>query len=68
MVNDLRIATGAGLLDCKKALTEADGNVEAATTIAARARAPATRALRRGRTDRTGWLRDIGWDSSRLGR
>ena len=33
MVNDLRIATGAGLLDCKKALTEADGNVEAATTI-----------------------------------
>jgi elongation factor Ts len=33
MVNDLRIATGAGLLDCKKALTEAAGNVEAATTI-----------------------------------
>ena len=33
MVNGLRIATGAGLLDCKKALTEADGNVEAATTI-----------------------------------
>ena len=33
MVNDLRIATGAGLLDCKKALTEANGNVEAATTI-----------------------------------
>jgi elongation factor Ts len=33
MVNELRIATGAGLLDCKKALTEADGNVEAATTI-----------------------------------
>ena len=33
MVNDLRLATGAGLLDCKKALTEADGNIEAATTI-----------------------------------
>lgn len=33
MVNNLRIATGAGLLDCKKALTEANGNVEAATTI-----------------------------------
>ena len=33
MVNELRIATGAGLLDCKKALTEANGNVEAATTI-----------------------------------
>ena len=33
MVNELRSVTGAGLLDCKKALTEADGNVEAATTI-----------------------------------
>src|SRR5476649_133788 len=33
MVNDLRLATGAGLLDCKKALTEANGNTEAATTI-----------------------------------
>ena len=33
MVNDLRLATGAGLLDCKKALTEAKGNVEEATTI-----------------------------------
>ena len=33
MVNDLRLATGAGLLDCKKALTEANGNVEGATTI-----------------------------------
>ena len=33
MVSQLREKTGAGLLDCKKALTEADGNVEAATTI-----------------------------------
>src|SRR5476651_2325550 len=33
MVNELRGVTGAGLLDCKKALTEADGNVEQATTI-----------------------------------
>jgi len=33
MVNDLRIATGAGLLDCKKALTESNGNVDEATTI-----------------------------------
>ena len=29
MVNDLRLQTGAGLLDCKKALTETNGNVEA---------------------------------------
>lgn len=33
MVNELRGATGAGLLDCKKALTEANGNVEEATTL-----------------------------------
>jgi elongation factor Ts len=33
MVSDLRGATGAGLLDCKKALTEANGNIEEATTI-----------------------------------
>jgi len=33
MVNDLRVQTGAGLLDCKKALTESNGNVEEATTI-----------------------------------
>ena len=33
MVNDLRGQTGAGLLDCKKALAESNGNVEEAITI-----------------------------------
>lgn len=33
MVNDLRAATGAGLMDCKKALIEANGNIEEASTI-----------------------------------
>ena len=52
-VNDLRIATGAGLLDCKKALTEANGNVEEATTIlrkkgAASAAKKADRATKEG--------------------
>ncbi len=32
-VADLRQKTGAGLLECKKALTEANGDIEAATTI-----------------------------------
>src|SRR4051812_31443915 len=32
-VAELREKTGAGLLDCKKALTEANGNMEDATTI-----------------------------------
>jgi elongation factor Ts len=53
MVNDLRVQTGAGLLDCKKALTEANGNVEEAITIlrkkgAASAAKKADRATKEG--------------------
>ena len=53
MVNDLRIATGAGLMDCKKALIEANGSVEEATTIlrkkgAASAAKKADRATKEG--------------------
>lgn len=53
MVNDLRLQTGAGLLDCKKALTEASGNVEEAITLlrkkgAASAAKKADRATREG--------------------
>jgi elongation factor Ts len=53
MVGDLRGKTGAGLLDCKKALTEANGNVEEAITIlrkrgAASAAKKAERATREG--------------------
>jgi elongation factor Ts len=33
MVNDLRSSTGAGLMDCKRALVESNGNVEEAITI-----------------------------------
>jgi len=33
MVNELRTATGAGLLDCKKALTESNGDIAGANTI-----------------------------------
>jgi len=32
-VNELRLKTGAGMMDCKKALTEADGNIEKAIDI-----------------------------------
>jgi elongation factor Ts len=32
-VNDLRTQTGAGLMDCKRALVETNGNVEEAITI-----------------------------------
>ena len=33
LVNELRQKTGAGMMQCKKALTEADGNIEEAVTI-----------------------------------
>lgn len=53
MVGDLREKTGAGLLDCKKALTEANGNVEEAIVIlrkkgVASAAKKAARATREG--------------------
>ena len=53
MVSDLREKTGAGLLDCKKALTESNGNVEEAITIlrkkgAASAAKKAERATKEG--------------------
>lgn len=32
-VMDLRARTGAGMMDCKKALTEADGDMDKAVTI-----------------------------------
>lgn len=53
MVADLREKTGAGLLDCKKALTESNGNVEEAITIlrkkgAASAAKKADRATKEG--------------------
>ena len=53
MVGNLREKTGAGLLDCKKALTEANGHVEEAITIlrkkgAASAAKKADRATKEG--------------------
>ena len=33
MVKELREATGAGMMDCKKALAETDGNMEEAVEV-----------------------------------
>ncbi len=33
MVKDLREKTGAGMMDCKKALTECDGDLEKAVEV-----------------------------------
>ena len=33
LVKELRERTGAGMMDCKKALTEANGDIELATLL-----------------------------------
>jgi len=53
MVNDLRQQTGAGLLDCKKALVEANGNTEEAITIL-RKKGAASAAKKADRTTKEG--------------
>jgi elongation factor Ts len=52
-VKALRDATGAGMMDCKKALTEADGDLEAATRIL-REKGLADAAKRSGRSTSEG--------------
>jgi len=55
MVGDLREKTGAGLLDCKKALSEANGNVEEAITIL-RKKGAASAAKKAERTTQEGLI------------
>lgn len=53
MVSDLRARTGAGMMECKKALIEAQGNEEAAIEIL-RKKGVATAAKKAGRTAEQG--------------
>ena len=55
MVNQLRGQTGAGLLDCKKALVESNGNFEEATTIL-RKKGAASAAKKADRTTKEGLI------------
>jgi len=55
MVNELRGQTGAGLLDCKKALVESNGNVEEAITIL-RKKGAASAAKKADRTTKEGLI------------
>ncbi|MHB8578488.1 MAG: translation elongation factor Ts [Ignavibacteriaceae bacterium] len=54
-VNELRQKTGAGMMDCKKALTEADGNFEKAIEIL-RKKGAAVAAKRAERTAKEGMV------------
>ena len=53
MVKELREMTGAGMMECKKALTEADGNLDAAVDIL-RTRGLAAAAKKAGRATNEG--------------
>src|SRR6185437_8081038 len=53
MVKNLRDATGAGMMECKAALTEAKGNMDEATTLL-RKRGLAQAAKRAGRSTSEG--------------
>jgi elongation factor Ts len=55
MVNELRGLTGAGLLDCKKALVETNGNTEEAITIL-RKKGAASAAKKADRTTKEGLI------------
>ena len=54
MVKQLREATGAGMMDCKRALEEADGDLERATELL-REKGLASAAKRAGRRPNKAW-------------
>lgn len=57
-VMDLRARTGAGMMDCKKALTEADGDMDKAVTIL-REKGAATAAKKAGRVAAEGIVESL---------
>lgn len=66
MVKQLRERTGAGMMDCKKALTEADGNTEKAIEIL-RERGLAAAAKKAGRIAAEGLVGSYIHDNGRIG-
>lgn len=66
MVKELREITGAGMMDCKKALAEADGNIEAAVDIL-RTRGLAALAKKAGRATNEGVVAAHVADGAKVG-
>ena len=65
-VKDLRERTGAGMMDCKRALTEADGDVEKAVALL-RERGLAAAAKKAGREAREGLIASYIHTGGRVG-
>ncbi|MBW6469278.1 MAG: translation elongation factor Ts [Anaerosomatales bacterium] len=66
MVKDLRECTGAGMMDCKKALAEADGDMDVAVDIL-RTKGLAALAKKAGRATNEGVIGGIVSDDGRTG-
>lgn len=66
MVKELREMTGAGMMECKKALTEADGNLEAAVDVL-RTRGLAAVAKKAGRATNEGYVMAVTNDEATAG-
>jgi len=66
MVRDLRDRTGAGMMDCKRALEETDGDIEKATALL-RERGLAAAAKRAGRDAREGLVSSYIHTGGRVG-
>lgn len=66
MVKELREMTGAGMMECKKALVEAEGNVDAAVDVL-RTRGLAAVAKKAGRATNEGTVMAIVSDDARSG-
>jgi elongation factor Ts len=66
LVKELRERTGAGFMDCKKALTEADGDLEKATALL-RERGLAAAAKKAGRDAREGLVSSYIHTGGRVG-
>ena len=63
MVGDLRAKTGAGMMDCKKALTESDGDMEQAIDLL-RKKGLSAAAKKSGRVAAEGMIAAVGSDNS----
>lgn len=66
MVKDLRACTGAGMMECKKALSEADGDLDKAVDIL-RTRGLAALAKKAGRATNEGTISAVVTDDSKVG-
>jgi len=66
MVKELRACTGAGMMECKKALSEADGSIEAAVDIL-RTRGLAALAKKAGRATNEGTVAAFVSDDAHVG-